>query len=83
MNKKFYTYILLCKGNLLYCGYTDDVEKRFSKHLDGSASKFTRAFKPVKMLYTKEFDTKNDAMRHEYYIKTLTRKQKEELINES
>ena len=53
-DKKFYTYILLTVNNKLYCGYTDDLEKRFENHLSGTASKFTRANKPVKIVYSKE-----------------------------
>jgi len=79
-DKKFYTYILLTINNKLYCGYTDDLEKRFQLHLAGTASKFTRANKPVKIVYSKEYLTKSEAMKEEYRIKRLTRKQKEDLI---
>lgn len=80
MDKIFYTYILLTVNNKLYCGYTDDPEKRFQSHLSGKASKFTRANKPVKFVYTKQYLTKSEAMKEEYRIKRLSRKQKEELI---
>jgi len=81
-DKKFYTYILLTINNKLYCGYTDNLEKRFENHLNGTASKFTRANKPVKILYSKEYSTKSEAMKEEYRIKELTRKQKEQLIQQ-
>ncbi|EKE04772.1 MAG: hypothetical protein ACD_20C00004G0001 [uncultured bacterium] len=80
--KSFYTYILLTVNNKLYCGYTDDLDKRFQQHLSGKASKFTRANKPLKYVYTREYQTKSEAMKEEYRIKKLTRKQKEELISE-
>ena len=35
MDKKYYTYIILTESNTLYCGYTDDVDKRFQAHLEG------------------------------------------------
>jgi len=79
-DKKFYTYILLTINNKLYCGYTDDLEKRFESHLNGTASKFTRANKPVKIVYSNEYLTKSEAMREEYRIKKLSRQQKEKLI---
>ncbi|MBS4761059.1 MAG: GIY-YIG nuclease family protein [Clostridium sp.] len=78
---KFFTYIILTVDNMLYCGYTDDVEKRFEKHKSGTAAKFTRAHKPLKIVYTKQFDTKSEAMKEEYRIKHLTRKEKEQLIS--
>jgi len=82
MEEKHYTYLLLTENNKLYCGYTNDLEKRFVAHQSGKASKFTRANKPLKMVYSKAFDTKSEALREEYRIKTLTRTQKEELIKE-
>ncbi len=81
MDKKFYTYIILTVDNKLYCGYTDDIDKRFEKHKAGIAAKYTRAHKPLKMVYVKEFETKSEAMKEEYRIKHLTRKQKEELVD--
>ena len=81
MEKTYYVYILLTQDNLLYCGYTDDVEKRFLAHCEGIGAKFTRAHKPLKIVYRKAFPTKSDAMREEFRIKHLTRTQKLELIH--
>ncbi|MBS6603165.1 MAG: GIY-YIG nuclease family protein [Brachyspira sp.] len=81
MDKKYYTYILLIENNSLYCGYTDDVEKRFQAHLSGKGAKYTRAHKPIKIVYTKEFNTKSEAMKEEYRIKNLSHSEKLKLIN--
>ena len=80
MDKKYYVYILLTESNTYYCGYTDDVEKRFKAHLEGKGAKYTKANKPVKILWTKEFPTKIDAQKEEYRIKKLKRKDKEKLF---
>lgn len=83
MEKRHFVYILLTKSDTLYCGYTDDVEKRFNAHLEGRGAKYTRANKPVKLLWQKEFPSKNEALKEEYRIKhKLTRRQKLELINQ-
>lgn len=82
-NKKFYVYILLTETNKLYCGYTDDVEKRYEQHCNGKGAKFTRANKPLKLVYTKEFETKQEAQKEEYRIKQLSRNEKEELIKKA
>ncbi len=79
-NKKYYIYIILTVNNKLYCGYTDNVEKRFKMHLEGKGAKFTKANKPLKLVYTKEFNTKQEAQKEEYRIKHLPRKEKEKLI---
>lgn len=80
MDKKYYVYILLTESNTLYCGYTDDVEKRFKAHLSGHGAKYTRANKPIKVVWQCEFDNKSAAQKEEYRIKHLSRKQKEKLI---
>ncbi len=80
MDKKYYTYIILTENNTLYCGYTDDVEKRFQAHLDGRGAKYTRINKPQKLVYQKEFSTKSEAMKEEYRIKKLSRKEKLKLF---
>lgn len=81
MDKKYFTYILLTEQNTLYCGYTDDVEKRFQAHLEGKGAKYTRSHKPIKIVYQKEFETKSDAMKEERRIKNLSRFEKLRLIN--
>ena len=73
-------YVLLTEKNTYYCGYTDDVEKRFEKHKQGLGAKYTKAFKPVKVVYTEKFDTKSEAMKAEKKFKTLPRLKKEEII---
>ncbi|CCX80713.1 possible endonuclease [Clostridium sp. CAG:715] len=81
MDKKYFTYILLTEQNTLYCGYTDNVEKRFQAHLEGKGAKYTRSHKPIKIVYQKEFETKSDAMKEERRIKKLSRFEKLKLIN--
>lgn len=80
MDKKYYTYIILTEKNTFYCGYTDDIQKRFQAHLEGRGAKYTRANKPVKLVYQKEFDTKSDAMKEEARIKKLTHKEKLDIL---
>ena len=81
MSKNYFVYILLTENDTLYCGYTDDVAKRFQQHLDGTGAKYTKANKPVKVVWSKEFKTKSEALKEEYRIKhKLTRKEKLKLI---
>jgi len=76
-----FVYILLCENGSYYTGYSTDVERRFKQHLAGKV-KYTRAFKPIRILCTWEFSTKSDAMKYEYFIKKQPRKTKERLISE-
>lgn len=79
--KSYYIYVLLTERNTYYCGYTDDVQKRFIKHKQGLGAKYTKANKPVKIVYSKEYPTKNEAMKAEIKFKSLSRKEKENIIN--
>lgn len=82
MDKKHFVYMLLTENNTLYCGYTDNVEKRFKQHIEGKGAKYTRANKPIKIVYQKEFKTKEEALKEEYRIKhKLTKAQKLKLID--
>ena len=82
-DKKYYTYIILTEKDTLYCGYTDDVEKRYQAHLTGKGAKYTKAFKPKELVFVKEFSTKSEAQKEECRIKKLSRKEKMQLITEN
>ena len=79
--KTYYMYVLLTEKNTLYCGYTDDVEKRFQKHKMGLGAKYTKSHKPVKILYTMEFPSKSLAMKAEKKFKSLDRNKKLHVID--
>lgn len=74
------TYILLCADNTFYTGWTNDIKKRLRQHQEGRGAKYTRGRTPVKLVYLEISKTKHDAMSREAYIKKMTRKEKEKLI---
>ena len=76
-----YTYILKCADDTLYCGWTNDLEKRLAAHNAGTAAKYTRTRRPVKLVYYEEFETKQEAMSREFHIKRMSRLEKLALIN--
>ena len=75
-----YTYILKCKDETLYTGWTNDIEKRLEAHNAGKGAKYTRSRRPVELVYLEQFDTKEEAMRREWEIKQLSRTEKWKLI---
>ena len=77
-----YTYILRCKDNTLYTGWTNNLEKRVEAHNAGKGAKYTKARRPVELVYYEEFETKEDAMKREFAIKQMSRKMKEMLIED-
>ena len=77
-----YTYILKCHDGSLYTGWTNDIEKRIKAHNTGRGAKYTKPRRPVELVYYEEFTTKEEAMKREYAIKQMTRKEKEEFIRD-
>ena len=71
-----YTYLLKCADGTLYCGWTNNPEKRLAAHNAGTASKYTAARRPVEIVYLEEKETKQEAMKREAAIKKLKRKDK-------
>lgn len=75
-----YTYIVECSDHTLYTGWTTDLAKRLNAHNSGTGAKYTRARRPVKLVYYEEYETKQEATRREYAIKQLSAAQKRRLI---
>ena len=78
----FYTYMLRCEDNSIYTGYTNDINKRMKSHFSDNKNhaKYTKSHKPKNVEIVWQCKQKELACRLEYYIKTLTKKEKEELI---
>ncbi|MTT32969.1 GIY-YIG nuclease family protein [Terrilactibacillus sp. BCM23-1] len=80
--KEYSVYILKCSDGTLYTGYTTNIEKRIQVHESGKGAKYTRSRLPVQLVYKETLKTKSEAMKREYAIKQLRRKQKLDLIRE-
>lgn len=76
-----YTYILTCADGTLYCGWTNDLDKRLEAHNAGLGAKYTKPRRPVVLSYYEAFETKGEAMKRECAIKRLSRRQKEGLLH--
>ena len=75
-----WVYLLECSDGSLYCGWTMNLEKRVVAHNQGVASKYTRARLPVKLVYQEKREDKRAAMRREYEIKQMSRRNKLALL---
>jgi putative endonuclease len=75
-----YTYILRCDDGTFYAGWTNDLEKRTNAHNAGKGGRYTRARRPVTLVYSEDFTSKSEAMRREREIKKMTRAAKDRLI---
>lgn len=73
-------YILRCRDQSLYTGYTNNLKKRLKLHEEGKGAKYTRGRGPFEVVYIEYFPTKEDALKREYQIKQLERKDKLDLV---
>jgi putative endonuclease len=83
-NASYWVYILFCENNTYYTGCTNNLEKRYQSHIEGTGRcKYTRSFKPLKIAQSWEIrEGKVKAMQVERYIKKLSRQDKDKLVNE-
>lgn len=75
-----YTYIVRCKDNSLYTGYTTDIKNRVNNHNNGKGAKYTKGRRPVELVYFETFESKSEALKKEIAIKKMPRSKKEQLI---
>jgi putative endonuclease len=76
----YYVYILLCKDNSFYIGYTDNLKKRILDHNNRQGSLYVKNKLPAKPVRFEEYKTKVEATRRERQLKGWTRIKKINLI---
>ena len=72
----WFCYILRCADDTLYCGITNDLDKRVVAHNLGTASKYTRGRGAVKLVFVEACADKSAALKREIAIKKLSRAKK-------
>ena len=77
----WYVYLLRCSDGSLYCGITNDIERRLKAHQAGKGAKYTRARLPVKLAYTETVESKSKALKRELQIKKFSKTKKEQLTS--
>lgn len=73
-------YLLRCADDTLYCGITNDMDKRLAAHNAGEGAKYTRGRLPVKVVYAENCEDKSGALKRELQIKRLPRSAKQALL---
>lgn len=72
----WYVYLLECSDGSLYCGITNDINRRVDTHNKGKGAKYTKTRLPVKIFYTESVSNKSEAAKREYQIKKMSRENK-------
>lgn len=71
-----FVYMLRCCDGSLYTGWTNDLQRRLTAHQSGKGGKYTRSRLPVELVYSEEWETKQQAMSREWHIKRLSHEEK-------
>lgn len=79
----YYTYMLRCSDNSIYTGMTNHLENRIKEHLlkTKNGAKYTKSHDAIQLEAVWKSKDKSLACKLEYYLKTLNKKQKEDLIS--
>ncbi|MEX0801584.1 MAG: GIY-YIG nuclease family protein [Dehalococcoidia bacterium] len=76
----FYVYMLRCADGSYYVGHTDDLESRVAVHRRGEMEGYSRKRLPVRLVFSSEFASREEALARERQIKGWSRAKKEALI---
>ncbi|WP_045479410.1 GIY-YIG nuclease family protein [Vibrio owensii] len=76
-------YLIRNNRNALYCGVTNNIERRFKQHESGKGAKALKGKGPLTLEWSCSFENKSMAMKAEYFIKQLTKTKKELLVQKS
>ena len=77
----WFVYVLSCSDGSFYVGYSDNVKKRFLDHQKGKGGRYTRSHKPIRIVYSEQLDTKSEALKREFEIKSWSREKKIKTLN--
>ena len=77
----FWVYILRCADGSYYTGHTDNLEKRIGQHTTGAiASCYTFKRRPLELMFSQDFPTREETLASEQQIKGWSRKKKEAMM---
>jgi putative endonuclease len=82
-DRRWYVYMLLCRGNAIYTGIALDVAARYARHLAGTGARYTRANPPSRLLAKFVCPNQSAAGRLEAAIKRLPAAEKRRLVGKS
>ena len=76
----FSVYVLRCVDGCYYIGHTDNLDLRVSQHQSGEMGGYTAKRRPVELMYSQDFETRDEAFAAERHLKGWGRAKKEALI---
>ncbi|USN87807.1 MAG: GIY-YIG nuclease family protein [Candidatus Nomurabacteria bacterium] len=82
-DKTWYVYMLRCSDDTLYTGITTNLGRRINEHNEGkSGAKYTRARRPVELVYSESLHGRQLASKREVELKNFTKSEKEKILTD-
>lgn len=79
LQKPWYVYLVRAANGSLYCGISDNPQRRFIAHQRGKGARYFHSSPAVALVYVEAWPSKGEALRHERLIKKLRKSAKEAL----
>jgi putative endonuclease len=79
--KPWFVYLVRAANGSLYCGISDDPQRRFAAHQTGKGARFFYSSPAVALVYIEACVSKGEALRQERLIKKLRKSAKETLVS--
>ncbi len=76
----WWVYLIRTRYNALYCGITNDLDRRVRHHEQGKGAKALRGKGPLQLVWSQRVKDKSIALKMECYIKTLSKQKKEQIV---
>ncbi|AHG20911.1 hypothetical protein Z042_15860 [Chania multitudinisentens RB-25] len=76
----WHLYMLRMPGGMLYTGITTDVARRIAQHQTGKGAKALRGKGELELVFHCQIGDRSTALKLEYQVKQLSKKQKENLV---
>ncbi len=80
LSKPWFVYLVRAENGALYCGISDDPQRRFVQHQSGKGARFFHSSPAQALVYVEVCSDKSGALRRERAIKALTKTAKERLV---
>ena len=78
--KPWYVYLVRAANGSLYCGISDDPQRRFLAHRKGQGARYFKTSPAQALVYVEQWPDKSEALRQERLVKRLRKSAKEALV---
>ncbi|CAM3914949.1 UPF0213 protein [Pseudomonas reidholzensis] len=79
-SKPWFVYLVRAANGSLYCGVSDDPQRRFIKHQKGQGARYFKTSPAQALVYVEQWPDKAEALRQERLVKKLRKSAKEALV---